>query len=149
MTINLKRIFKYMPTAESRQAYATEIAINNGIEIDDNGRSCWWIRCDKSATRILPVLNTGKISNYAIEDSKDYVGVRPAMWVSLSPNTENMYADEIIIDDVRQVEIIEFLNSWCNEEGYIGDCRIADLSGSELNVLTIHLYHNSERVGFI
>ncbi|MBR5598001.1 MAG: toll/interleukin-1 receptor domain-containing protein [Lachnospiraceae bacterium] len=93
--LNQEEIMKYMPTAASRQAYATEIAIKNGIQVADNGHSCWWTRSDKSTQQVVPVLSTGEFSEDAIYAANDFVGVRPAVWISLSDDATNMYADEI------------------------------------------------------
>lgn len=85
--LNITQIKKYFATAESRQAYATDYAKENGIQVADNGYSCWWSRSDAISSASIPVLSTGDFgdSEYV---SNDFVGVRPVIKVKIDISSE-------------------------------------------------------------
>ena len=75
----------YCTTDGTKIAEATDFAKNNGASVDiQMGTSGYWLRTmGKDATRTCYVTYYGGISEDGVLQMVDYVGVRPAMWVTI------------------------------------------------------------------
>ena len=75
----------YCTTDGTKIAEATDFAKNNGASVDiQMGTSGYWLRTmGKDTTRTCYVTYYGGISEDGVLQMVDYVGVRPAMWVTI------------------------------------------------------------------
>lgn len=75
----------YCTTDGTKIAEATDFAKSNGASVDiQMGTSGYWLRTmGKDATRTCYVTYYGGISEDGVLQMVDYVGVRPAMWVTI------------------------------------------------------------------
>lgn len=75
----------YCTTDGTKIAEATDFAKNNGASVDiQMGTSGYWLRTmGKDTTRTCYVTYYGGISEDGVLQMSDYVGVRPAMWVTI------------------------------------------------------------------
>lgn len=74
---------RFFSTNDSRQAYPTEVAKNQGIYIDpDRGTSWWWLRGPGyTQNSVSDVHSDGEIG-YINSAADNGGGIRPAMWVT-------------------------------------------------------------------
>lgn len=80
------QIRKYLPTKESRIAYPTPYARENGIYCKRDGSCDWWVRTpgeNKYGTNI--VSSNGNI-NGCYNCRFEFIGIRPALWINLDFN---------------------------------------------------------------
>ncbi len=75
----------YCVTDGTKLAEATDFAESNGASVDlQMGTSGYWLRTmGKDATRTCYVTYYGAISEDGVLQMSDYIGVRPAMWVTI------------------------------------------------------------------
>lgn len=65
-----------------RIAFGTRYAIDNGLDVQPNRNSGYYLRTDDSKTTYAQVRATGKIGSARYD--RDNVGVRPAIWIDLN-----------------------------------------------------------------
>ena len=75
-------ISKYLTTNELKIAKATDYAVSQGIQIAENGNSCWWIRKSAKNGKLYPILSTGEKGD-SLYAANDFVGVRPVIEVKI------------------------------------------------------------------
>lgn len=75
-------ISQYLTTNELKIAKATDYAVSKGIQVADNGNSCWWIRKSDKNSKLYPVLSTGEVGD-SLYAANDFVGVRPVIEVKI------------------------------------------------------------------
>ena len=83
--LNADELDKYFPSAPDKKCAGTAYAVAQGIlwRSNPNDNSYWWLRdSGKINLNALCVDDNGEVSWITMVDS-DYVGVRPAMWISL------------------------------------------------------------------
>ncbi len=75
----------YCTTDSTKRAEATDFAKSNGASVDiQMGTSGYWLRTmGKDTTRACYVTYYGGIAEDGVLQMSDYVGVRPAMWVTI------------------------------------------------------------------
>lgn len=75
----------YCTTDSTKIAEATDFAKSNGASVDiQMGTSGYWLRTmGKDTTRTCYVTYYGGIAEDGVLQMVDYVGVRPAMWVTI------------------------------------------------------------------
>lgn len=75
-------ISKYLTTNELKIAKATDYAVSQGIQVAENGNSCWWIRKSDKNGKLYPILSTGEKGD-SLYAANDFVGVRPVIEVKI------------------------------------------------------------------
>ena len=75
----------YCTTESTKRAEATDFAVANGVSVDPNfGTSGYWLRTmGEKAGQSCYVYYYGDVCEYGIIQMSDYIGVRPAMWVTI------------------------------------------------------------------
>ena len=75
----------YCTTDSTKRAEATDFAVANGASVDPNfGTSGYWLRTmGEKAGQACYVYYYGDVCEHGIIQMSDYIGVRPAMWVSI------------------------------------------------------------------
>ena len=75
----------YCTTDSTKRAEATDFAVANGASVDPNfGTSGYWLRTiGETADKACYVYYYGDVCEYGIIQMSDYIGVRPAMWVTI------------------------------------------------------------------
>ena len=75
----------YCVTEGTKLAEATDFAKSNGASVDiQMGTSGYWLRTmGKDAQRVSYVTYYGNISEDGVWQQTTYLGVRPAMWVTI------------------------------------------------------------------
>ena len=93
--LSMDEIDEYFPTAESKRVLATEYAKKAGIQVAENGYSCWWVRGDSISATEYPVLSTGEYGE-PLYVTNAFVGVRPVIniKIDLSENEFNKLSEE-------------------------------------------------------
>ncbi len=83
--LSIDEILKYFPEQADRMAAATAHAAANGVSVDPNfGTSGYWTRTmGETAKEAAYVYYYGDISYNGAVVRTDYLGVRPAVWVSV------------------------------------------------------------------
>ncbi len=84
--LSLQEIERYFDSDEARRCEATAYAANQGSKINAEYGTCWWwtrsCGCDNYyVTEIRP---NGDCNYVGSEGNRNYVSVRPAMWVDLT-----------------------------------------------------------------
>ena len=75
----------YCTTESTKRAEATDYAVANGVSVDPNfDTSGYWLRTMGEKTgQSCYVYYYGDVCEYGIIQMSDYIGVRPAMWVTI------------------------------------------------------------------
>jgi hypothetical protein len=75
---------KYFPNDGSRQAAGAKDLKNGSLYVDENGYSLWWLRTPGAVgSASAYVDHLGRIKEGGMYNKYYYVGVRPAIWVTL------------------------------------------------------------------
>ena len=75
---------KYFGSESARQAVGTYDPVRAGLYVDDNGYSLWWLRTPGAQGRAAAYVDhLGQIKEGGIMNRYTYIGVRPAIWVTL------------------------------------------------------------------
>ncbi len=94
------------------QQPATKYAISRGIQVAENGNSCWWSRSSagNAVQHFYPVLSTGMMgdSHYA---ATPFIGVRPAPWIKLDLLEEQKNEFQEEVNKQKYEKAVELLNN--------------------------------------
>ena len=75
----------YCTTDSTKLAKATDYAVANGVSVDPNfGTAGYWLRtAGETAKKTCYVYYYGAVCEYGSMQMSDFIGVRPAMWVTI------------------------------------------------------------------
>ena len=75
---------KYMSSKNERIAKGTAPAINKGVFVTGDGRTCWWLRSNNKFSENIPIVDMyGDIDGDGIAADTEDCGIRPAVWIAL------------------------------------------------------------------
>lgn len=86
----------YFSSNDERIALATEYALANGVETDENNHAIWWLRSRAFENYIGAVYEDGYADGERGGHSGSKFGLRPAMWIDAKALAENRDADNIV-----------------------------------------------------
>ena len=82
--LSLDEAKQYFRGDSSRQAYAPDTVAKQGLYVDSNGYSLWWLRTPGAVGYAsCYVDHLGRIQDGGIMNRYTYIGVRPAIWVAV------------------------------------------------------------------
>ena len=86
----------YFSSNDERIAYATEYALANGVETDENNHAVWWLRSRAHENYIGAVYEDGYADGERGGHSGSSFGLRPAMWIDTKALAESHNADNVV-----------------------------------------------------
>ena len=86
----------YFSSNDERIAFATEYALANGVETDENNHAIWWLRSHAFENYIGAVYEDGFADGERGGHSGSSFGLRPAMWIDAKAMAENCGAENVV-----------------------------------------------------
>ena len=82
--LSVPETWNYFESNDTRYCKPTKYALSRGAWADDRGIGWWWLRTPGAEQNKVSCGNNDLgINQMGVETNTDYIGVRPAMWISI------------------------------------------------------------------